>query len=360
MRARLVAEGALGAAGICALIALVGAVLAGCGALSGLPEVPATITARHAGLDSLPQLAEEARRLSLEAGTSPVPAASVSTSRREEPQAGSGDPIGRARLALEAIERGDRAGGLAALAAALKARPSDLVLGNAYRMAAYRLIRTAREEARARGERNPISPGFLRDEPLATLERLAAETSGREIRLQVALAYVDRMVLEPALEIRAPASIESVRALTEILRVDPYYVPALVARGLNHLNRPRGLVWPERPGPVPNAASLDFALAAAVGWKVGTAPRHLEETVLTLLGDAYAHEGRPDLARSWWGFARGRAEGAGGSATLLERLAWPDAGISERLERRLEERMADLDDPVSDLSFLWGRGRGLL
>ena len=40
------------------------------------------------------------------------------------------------------------------------------------------------------------------------------------------------MLLNPALEIRAPASIDSVRELTRILERDPYDVPALVARAL--------------------------------------------------------------------------------------------------------------------------------
>lgn len=336
---------------------LVGGLAAGCGGtVTGLPDVPATITAREAGLEALPQLAEEAKRIEMPS------AAAVGDPLQGTPSRPVDDPIERVRLALESIDHGAGAEGLTSLSEALRASPSDLVIGNAFRMTVYRLNRAAREAAAARGEHTVVLPEYLRGEPLATLERLAVATAkpSREIRLQIALGHVDRMVLEPALEIRAPESIESVRHLTDLLRDEPYYVPALVARGLNHLNRPRHLVWPEHPGPAPDAASADLARAAAVGRRVGAAPRRVEATVLVLLGDAYAHEERPGLARSWWAFARGRAGGREESRALDDRLSWPDSNLSDRIEQRLEERMADTDHPVSDLSFLWSDARGPL
>ena len=38
---------------------------------------------------------------------------------------------------------------------------------------------------------------------------------------------------------------------------------------------------------------------------------------------------------------------------LEERASWPEPEIPDRLEARLDERMADMGAPLSDLSFLW-------
>jgi hypothetical protein len=202
-------------------VALV-ATLAGCSRVTGLPPVPDTLTRQDAGLDGLDRLGAEAQKL-----------------------ASSGDP------------------GIAVLAARLAAEPSNLVIGNAFRMQVYRAKRAYLAAASSRGERSPALPAELAGEPMATLKRAASGRATRELGVQIALAHVDEMVLNPALEVKAPASIDSVHAFTAVLAEAPYYVPALVGRGLNHLNRPRHLVWPEHPAPPADAASTDLALAAA-------------------------------------------------------------------------------------------------
>lgn len=334
------------------LVALVGvavlsATLPACTRLTGLPDVPASVTAADAGLDSLPRLADEARRIGRRLDD---------TERVSFAAAPPQDVVDLVRWASDRIERGDEVEGLRVLAAALAQDPADLVVGNAYRTAVYRLKRKFLAQSKARGERTPELPEHLREEPLATLLRITGRSPGREIKLQVALAHVDRMVLNPALEIRAPASIDSVRILTSILEEAPHYVPALVGRGLNYLFRPRDLVWPEHPAPPRSAARRDLALAAAVGAKVGGAPPRLKGLLLVILGDACAHEGKEGLARSWWALARETSPSPEVRGAIDLRMRWPDRETPDRLEEHLEERMEDVDSPVSDLSFLWSDG----
>ena len=295
----------------------VAAALSGCSRVIGLPAVPESLTRADAGLDGIEQAAIQAR------------------------------------VAVDRIEHGDSPSGLRAFAELVEAKPTNLVLGNAFRMEVYRLKRQLLVAARARGERSPAFPDFFRAEPLATLTRIAAKNPTKELRVQIGLSYVDLMVLDPALEVRAPASIDSVHAFTSVLADHPYDVPALVGRGLNHLNRPGKLVWPEHPAPPADAASRDLALAAAVGAKVGGASERVKGILLLLLGDAYAHEGKAGLARSWWTVAAATTNDRGVQAELALRAGWPEPEMPDRIEARLEERMADMEAPVSDLSFLW-------
>jgi hypothetical protein len=318
--------------------------LSGCSRVMGLPAVPESVTRDDAGLDGLAAASEEARRLA---------APMTDEERARFATAPPADTIDRARAAADRIARGDAAGGLAALSVLVEASPGDIVLGNDFRMRVYRMKRDFLAAARSRGERSPAYPDYLRAEPLATLRRAEASSKPREIEVQIALAHVDQMVLNPALEVKAPASIDSIHAFTAILGRDPYYVPALVGRGLNHLNRPRHLVWPEHPAPPENAASLDLALAAAVGAKVGGASPRVKGLLLLLLGDAYAHEGNAGVARSWWTLAGKSTGDRAVQSELGIRATWPEPEIPDRLEARLEERMDDVAAPLSDLSFLW-------
>lgn len=318
--------------------------IAGCSKLTGLPEIPASVTRKDAGLEGIERLSSESRDLAR-----PVEAA-------ERAQFAAAPPTGvvdRARAARDVIEQGDAPSGLARFAEVVESAPADLVIGNAFRIQVYRLKRDTLAAARGRGERSPLFPEFLRGEPLATLKRVNAKGATRELRVQLALAHVDQMVLDPALEVRAPASIDSVHAFTAALDEDPYYVPALVGRGLNHLNRPRHLVWPEHPAPPADAASRDFAAAAAVGAKLGGASRRVKGFLLLLLGDAYAHEGNPGIARSWWTLAGESTDDRAVHDELRVRAGWPETEMPDRLEARLEARMNDMDTPVSDLSFFW-------
>ena len=289
----------------------------GCSRVTGLPAVPDALSRADAGLHGLDEAAE------------------------------------KARVALDGVKIGDPASRLEAMGRLVEAHPDNLVLGNAFRMEVYRQKRQFLAAARARGERSPALPDVLAAEPFATLTRIAAQSPATEPLVQIGLAHVDQMVLDPALEVRAPASIDSVRTFTSVLADHPHDVPALVGRGLNHLNRPRKLVWPERPAPPADAASRDLALAAAVGAKVGGASARVKGILLLLLGDAYAHEGKAGLARSWWTAAAATTDDRGVKAELALRARWPEAEFPDRLEARLEERMADMDAPVSDLSFLW-------
>jgi hypothetical protein len=297
--------------------------LSGCSRVTGLPAVPETVTRADAGLDWIER---------------------------------AGGSVDRVRLARDRIERGDAPSGLRELAALVEAAPADIVLGNAFRMEVYGLKRRFLTAARARGERSPAFPDFLSKEPLATLTRAASTSPAKELRIQIALAHVDRMMLDPALEVRAPASIDSVHAFTSVLAEHPYDVPALVGRGLNHLNRPRKLVWPEHPAPPADAASHDLALAAAVGAAVGGASPRVKGLLLLLLGDAYAHEGKAGIARSFWTLAGEATDDRGVHAELAVRAGWPEPEMPDRVEARLAERMAEVDAPVSDLSFLWDDG----
>src|SRR5439155_2405241 len=111
--------------------------------------------------------------------------------------------------------------------------------------------------------------------------------------------WVDELLLFPALEIQAPASVESVNLLTSTLAHDPAYVPALYGRGLNYLHRPARLVWPEARKAAPDAASRDIGRCVAIGRSIGGASPRLVASLALSLGDAYAKEGKPERARSW-------------------------------------------------------------
>jgi len=317
----------------------------GCSGLIGLPEVPQSLTAQEAGLAGLPQWKETARRLSNPVGTEELTSLD--------------DPIDRARLAIAKLSAGQVDEGLALFSAALAERPDDIALGNELRMRVHGQKRAFFEAARAAGNRMPQLPEGLRKEPLATLERIAAQKPSREIRFQIGMAHADTMILYPALEIRAPASVDSVKAFTGILAAEAFYVPALVGRGLNHIHRPRNLVWPEKPAPPPDAGSHDVALAVAAGRKVGGASDRLEAILMMLLGDAYAHEEQVDQAKSWWATAAESTNDPDVREQLRLRASWRDAEVPDRLDAHLAERLADLDHPLTDLSFLWNdRARG--
>jgi len=318
--------------------------LSGCSSLTGLPQVPGDLTAEDVGMDDLERALREAPLLET---------AMDETERRQFAAQPPRDPLQQARWALHRIAAGDFENGMRLLGDAVRSDPESLVLGNAYRVAVHHQKLRAQAEARRRGEFAAELPETLRSQPEELLEAIAAKAPGRQIELQIALAQVDRMVLNPALEIKAPASIESTRLLTSILEEHPYYVPALYARGLNYLFRPRKLVWPENPKPATDAGSRDLGRAAAAALKVGGAPPRLRALVLTTLGDAYAHEENMSQARSWWLLARESGADAATRREIGTRMTWTDTEAPDRLEARLEERMADQQHPLSDLSFLW-------
>lgn len=333
MRARTVVVGA-------AMIAALALVAYRRSGLLALPRLPAGITAAEAGLADL-----DAYR------------ATDDVLRRRRPAPAGRPELDLALAGLAAIGAGDDAGGIGRLLAAVALAPTDLALGNAVRMALFARERRWLRAERRRGELTPEPPPSLAGEPLATFRRLAHERPGRETGLQLALALIDRMLLYPALESRAPASVEAVELLDGILAepADRHYLPALYARGLNHLYRPAELVWPSRLPAPPDAASRDLALCVAVGRQVGDPTPALEAWLLLALGDAYAKEGRLSTARSWWSLGRNRVAGAGYRALIDRRLGWPDEAVGERLELALGEQLGRADPPLSDIGFVWRR-----
>jgi len=311
------------------------------GGLLDLPAPPRGITPERAGLANLQELALRARALeSLASGRTFAAAPSDSA-------------FARAVAGLTAVRRGDAEPGVSLLRSGLSLAPGDLVLGNAYRMAVFQLRRAHLTDAAGRETLVARVPAWLEREPLATLERLHAANPQREVALQLALAWVDELMLFPALEIKAPASVESVQLLTDILGREPAYVPALYGRGLNYLHRPASLVWPEARKASPDAASQDVGLAVAIGRRVGGGSPELVATLSLTLGDALAKEGHADRARSWWQIAANTHREPAMLDAARRRFDWRDAELRDRLEAELEARMADLDHPLTDLSIMW-------
>ncbi|MBI3364785.1 MAG: hypothetical protein HY033_07750 [Ignavibacteriae bacterium] len=165
------------------------------------------------------------------------------------------------------------------------------------------------------------------------------------------------MLLFPALEIKAPASVEAVEILSGILKQPDvharYYVPALYARGLNYLYRPFNLVWPERIAAAPDAASNDISLAVAVGQKIGAGSNTLKAELSLSLGDAYAKEGKLNAAHSWWQLANNLAHDDKIRSRVFTRLQWKDEDVASNLEATLQQQMDDIDHPLSDIRFMW-------
>lgn len=318
-----------GALGLVVLLALAATQRGG---LLALPSVPRGFATAATGIANLGALSERAR--ALESG-------------------GAGDAaLAAAATGLAALDRGEIDAGLESLRDAVRRSPDDLVLGNAYRMAVFRLRRDVLRDP-APTTLAASMPAPLAGEPIAFLEQLVREHPSRETELQLALAWVDEMLLFPALEIKAPASVESVRLLSGILEREPAYVPALYGRGLNYLHRPARLVWPEAQKAPHDAASYDLGLGMAIGRKVGSAPPRLVGTMALALGDAYAKEGRAGRARSWWQIAQNACRDDDLGAAIERRWGWGDAELLDALEEELQTQMRDLEHPMTDLAFLW-------
>ena len=318
------------------LVAALGAVAILRGGLLGLPAPPPGTTRESAGLVDLRAL----------------------TARADQLEPGALAPGADPALALAAngvslIARGQTEIGLERMREALEKAPDDLVIGNAYRMQVFRLRHAALASASDGGALAPRMPAALEGQPIAFLERLAREHPSRETRLQLALAWADEILLFGALEIKAPASVESVKLFSEILAENPSYVPALFGRGLNYLHRPARLVWPEIEKAPPDAASRDFGRCVAIGRKLGGATPRLVGTLGLALGDAYAREGKPERARSWWQIARNACGDRDVSEAVQRRFGWQDAEMGDRLEAELATRMLDLDHPMTDLAVMW-------
>src|ERR1051326_199277 len=199
-----------------------------------LPSVSSTVDQGQAGLGELSKMKELDRNLwsFTKSGVSVDP------------------PLSKGALAVRhgiyAAQNGS-VQGLDEMRQGIRMEPSNLVLANAYRMVVFKLRRDFLAKARRESMAVPHFPPELDRQPVVFFEELDREHASRETKLNLALAWVDEMFFFPAREIRARSSVQAVDILSSVLERDGQsnYVPALYARGLNHLHRPARLVWPE-------------------------------------------------------------------------------------------------------------------
>ena len=308
--------------------------------LLNLPSVPDEVTASDAGLDKLERMKEI--NLAIYGGKT---------------DGNSSSPVSVASAALAEIRAGEFERGVHDLQEGVAREPENLVLGNLLRVETFKLQREWLTKQASESEIALHFPDHLRDQPTLFFRDLAKRHPIREVKLQLALSLVDHMLLFPALEIKAPASVEAVEILSEVVTSSDasraYYVPALYARGLNYLYRPFNLVWPEKIAAPPGASSADLSLAVAVGQKIGAGSDLLKAELSLSLGDAYAKEGKLSLARSWWQIANNLAKEDDFRVRVFTRLKLDDEKLSSSLEQILQQQMEDLDHPLSDLRFMW-------
>jgi tetratricopeptide (TPR) repeat protein len=322
--------------------------------LLGLPSAPAGLTLERSGLAELSRM----KRLNDwiwasadqdDAQPGAEPAAGPATASVERLEAAR--LVRRGRLA---VEGGDVPAGLEQMRRGIELAPDDLVLGNAYRMVAFSQRRAFLNAAKQQGSLTPEFPPHLDRQPIAYFEGLDRRHPCRETKLQLALAWVDEMLLFPALEIKAPASVEAVDILTRLLEGgEDAYVPALFARGLNHLHRPARLVWPESRRTAPDAAAQDIGKCVAIGRKLGAGSPKLQATLAMALGDAYVKAGRFGNARSWWQIAQNLCRDRDVHDAVFRRYGWPDEQTLDRLEEELDRCRSELDHPMTDLAMMW-------
>jgi len=310
-----------------------------------LPLAPRGMTLESAGLGGLDSMADLDRSIRGGAVGIRVDSGTGDKNASTAPK--------RAREGSAKIKAGDEPGGLSLMAGAVREEPGDLVVGNAYRIAVFGLQRAYLVDAHKRGLLTPSFPDYLRDEPIALFESIARENPSREVRLQLALSWVDKMLLFPALEIKAPSSVEAVDILTGILEDEPGYVPALFARGLNHLHRPARLVWPEADKTPIDAAAQDIGMCVAIGRKLGAGSDRLQARLAIALGDAYVKAGRLNVARSWWQIAQNLCHQEDVQRQVRTRYAWGDREILDRLEEELDKARSELNEPMTDLAMMW-------
>jgi hypothetical protein len=255
---------------------------------------------------------------------------------------------------MQTIASGSVEEGLEQMRVGVRRAPANLALTNAYRMQTFQLRRSFFAESRRSGQIVANFPAYIADEPIAFLTALDGQLHLRETRLALALAWVDQMLLFPALEIKAPASVEAVDLLTAALDSgEPNYVPALFARGLNHLHRPARLVWPETMRTPPDAAVQDIGKCVAIGRKVGMGSPRLQAILAMTLGDGYVKAGRLGVARSWWQIAQNLCHDDDLQAAVRRRYSWTDEKIIDELEAELDRARAELTRPMTDLVFVW-------
>ena len=309
-----------------------------------LPAVPGGLTLETAGLANL------------------QPMKQLNALIWSEPQSGSGSKDAGAlpeaarwvQKGIATCRRGNTSAGLDDMRRGIRRDPNDLVLANAYRMVVFGLRRDFLAASRRELVVAPRFPPELDGQPIAFFEELDRQHPSRETKLHLALSWVDEMLLFPALEIKAPASVQAVDLLTQVLEKDnPAYVPALYARGLNHLHRPARLVWPESAKTPKDAAARDIGRCVAIGRRLGAGSPRLQSTLALSLGDAYVKAGRLNVARSWWQIAQNLCRDEDLQTAIRRRYAWQNEEILDRLEDELDRGRSELDHPMTDLALMW-------
>jgi tetratricopeptide (TPR) repeat protein len=309
-----------------------------------LPAVPANLTLEAAGLSGLAQM----KQLNELIWSAPSPG------RQSEKPPGLTEAAALVQRGIAACRHGDTTEALDLMRQGIRLEPDNLVLANAYRMVVFGLRRDFLAAARRESKFTPKFPAELDRQPIAFFEELDRQHGTRETKLHLALAWVDEMLLFPALEMKAPSSVQSVDLLTQVIENDnPGYVPALFARGLNHLHRPSRLVWPESTKSPRDAAVQDIGKCVAIGRRFNAGSARLKATLALSLGDAYVKAGRLGVAHSWWQIAQNLCHDDDLQASIRRRYSWQNEEILDRLEEELDRSRSELDHPMTDLAIMW-------
>jgi tetratricopeptide (TPR) repeat protein len=309
-----------------------------------LPSVPGSLTLEAAGLADLERMKQLNALIWSEprAGAEPQNATTLSPGATLVQRGIANHRQGDTRAGLEEMRQG------------IRLEPNNLVLANAYRMVVFGLRRDFLASARRESLVAPKLPPELDGQPTAFFEELDRQHNTRETKLHLALAWVDEMLLFPALEIKAPSSVQAVDLLTKAIQDgNADYVPALYARGLNHLHRPARLVWPESARTPRDAAAQDIGRCVAIGRRLGAGSSRLQATLALSLGDAYVKAGRLSLARSWWQIAQNLCRDDDLQSAVRRRYAWRNEEVLDRLEAELDRGRSELAHPMTDLALMW-------
>jgi hypothetical protein len=305
-----------------------------------LPRVPSNLTPTAAGLSGLEEMKKLDALIWSLTPSNMVPAGS--------------EAVLLVQRGLAECRAGNSAAGLEHMRQGIRREPDNLVLANCYRMIVFGLRRDFLAAARREAVATPKFPPELDRQPIGFFEELDRQYHTRETKLNLALAWVDEMLLFPALEIKAPCSVQAVDLLTVVLdKENPDYVPALFARGLNHLHRPARLVWPESTKTPRDAAVRDLGKCVAIGRHFGGGSARLQATLALCLGDGYVKAGRLNVARSWWQVSQNLCRDADHQAAIRRRYAWQNEEVLDRLEEELDRGRSELQHPMTDLALMW-------
>ena len=329
-----------GALAILAVVAVGGFAWMRVGMLD-LPSVPSNVTPETAGLGDLEKMRQLDEAIWAKSQPKSLPVLPLS------------DAALMVQLGIFDAQHGNT-NGLERMRQGIRLEPNNLVLANAYRMLVFGLRRDFLASARRESMVVPRFPPELDRQPMVFFEELDRAHPSRETKLHLAMAWVDEMLLFPALEIKAPSSVQAVDLLSSVIdRENAFYVPALYARGLNHLHRPARLVWPESIKAPRDAAVHDIAKCVAIGRRLRAGSPRLQATLAMSLGDSYVKTGRLNVARSWWQIAQNLCHDAEIQAAIRRRYQWQNEEILDRLEEELDRGRSELDHPMTDLALMW-------